>query len=39
MIEIRGLCEGTLWDVASFCYPYPEREREYARGDSPLLKM
>ena len=34
MIEIRGLYEDTLWDVVNFCYPHPEREREYATGDS-----
>ena len=34
MIEIKGLCEETLWDVASFCYRHPEREKEYAKGDN-----
>ncbi len=25
--------EGSLWEVASFCYPHPEREDAYAPGD------
>ena len=33
MIEIKGLSEETLWDVASFCYRHPEREKEYVIGD------
>jgi len=34
MIEIKGLSEDTLWDIASFCYRHPEREKEYAIGDN-----
>jgi ribosomal protein S18 acetylase RimI-like enzyme len=33
MIEIKGLSEETVWDIASFCYRHPEREQEYAAGD------
>jgi ribosomal protein S18 acetylase RimI-like enzyme len=33
MIEIKGLSEETLWDIASFCYRYPEQEKEYTKGD------
>lgn len=33
MIKIRGLAEDSIWDIASFCYPHPAREREYSVGD------
>lgn len=34
MIEIKGLSEETLWDVASFCYRHLEQEEEYTSGDN-----
>jgi GNAT superfamily N-acetyltransferase len=33
MIVIQALDEGTLWDVASFCYRHPECEEEFSSGD------
>jgi len=28
MIEIKDVNAETLWDIASFCYCHPEREKE-----------
>jgi hypothetical protein len=33
MIEIKGMDEDTLWDIASLCYRHLECEEEYADGD------
>ncbi len=33
VVQLQGLSDDTIWDIASFCYRHPERAREYAIGD------